>query len=226
VVVDPDFEMIEEVVLSPANSADHEAVEDLLAPCTASGQRPTVVGDCAYAGGDLRERLRGQGYEVMARVPFPVNRAGRYSKDDFGVDLQAGTVTCPAGANVAVRFADDGSGRADFAGHCASCAQRERCTTSATGRSISIHRHEALLQEAKAAQADPEWRAAYRSTRPKVERKIAHLMRRSHGGRRARSRGAARAVTDFVTRAAVVNMARLATLGVNYGAAGWQGPGP
>ena len=32
---------------------------------------------------------------------------------------------------------------------------------------------------------DPAWRSDYTQTRPKVERKISHLMRRKHGGRRA-----------------------------------------
>ena len=37
----------------------------------------------------------------------------------------------------------------------------------------------ALLQKAKAKQATPEWKQNYRSTRPKVERKIAHVIRKS-----------------------------------------------
>ncbi len=41
---------------------------------------------------------------------------------------------------------------------------------------------------------------AYRATRPKVERKIGHLTRRVHGGRKARCRGVARVLTDFITR--------------------------
>ena len=41
------------------------------------------------------------------------------------------------------------------------------------------------LARARARQRNPDWIADYRATRPKVERKIAHLMRRRHGGRRA-----------------------------------------
>lgn len=46
----------------------------------------------------------------------------------------------------------------------------------------------------------------------KVERKIAHLMRRKHGGRRARMRGRLRIAHDFAFLAAAVNLARLAKL--------------
>ena len=80
------------------------------------------------------------------------------------------------------------------------------------------------MQQAKADQRAPEWQAAYRATRPKVERKIGHLTRRAWGGRRARTRGAARVLTDFVTRAAAVNLARLATLGIYYDTTGWTAP--
>lgn len=108
-----------------------------------------------------------------------------------------------------------------FGEHCAGCPQRQRCTSSPKGRSIRIHRQEAVLQRAKAAQATPEWQHAYRSTRPKVERKIAHFVRVGWGGRRARTRGVKRVTTDAVTRAAAVNWARLATLGITFTNGRW-----
>jgi hypothetical protein len=59
-----------------------------------------------------------------------------------------------------------------------------------------------------------EWMADYRATRPKVERKIAHLMRRRHGGRRARFRGTTKIAADFVLLAPAVNLAPLGVLGI------------
>jgi hypothetical protein len=78
-----------------------------------------------------------------------------------------------------------------------------------------------VLQRARARQRSPEWRASYRATRPKVERKLAHLVRRRHGGRRARVRGAQRITRDFAMLAAAINLARLATLGVCHAGCGW-----
>ena len=66
----------------------------------------------------------------------------------------------------------------------------------------------------RARQRDPEWRRRYRATRPKVERKIGHLLRRKHGGRRARVRGREKIRYDFALLAAATNLARLAVLGV------------
>ena len=61
----------------------------------------------------------------------------------------------------------------------------------------------------------------YRATRPKVERKFGHLMRRKHGGRRARVRGTTKIAADFTLLAAAVNLARLAGLGVASTRSGW-----
>ena len=107
----------------------------------------------------------------------------------------------------------DKTGVAKFAEHCATCPLAEQCTTSALGRKVRVGVHEACLARARAEQADPKWRDDYRRTRPKVERKLAHLMRRRHGGRRARVRGALRVGADFSLLAGAANLARLATLG-------------
>jgi hypothetical protein len=56
-----------------------------------------------------------------------------------------------------------------------------------------------------------------------VERKIGHLMRRRHGGRRARVRGTTKVAADFSLLAAAVNLARLGALGLHRATGqGWQ----
>jgi hypothetical protein len=214
--VDPDSELIDDVVVTAANVHDADAVDDLLAGHTDDEVKPTVMGDSAYAGADTLDDLANAGFEVKAKVPPARGRGGRFGKDDFTIDLESGTVGCPAGHVVTIRPGKDGGGRADFGAHCQSCPIRARCTTSTVGRSVTVHRKEAVLQRAKAAQADPEWQHAYRSTRPKVERKIAHFVRVAWGGRNARTRGRQRVTTDVQTRAAAINWARLATLGVSF----------
>lgn len=212
VSVDPDSELIDEVVVTPANAHDATAVDDLVAPVAGEKHKPTVMGDSAYAGAATLDDLEQAGFaDIKAKVPPARGREGRFGKDDFDVDLEAGTVRCPAGQVVAIRFGSDGAGRADFGQACTSCPLRERCTTSASGRSVSIHRKEAVLQRHKAAQTDPAWAEEYRSTRPKVERKIAHFVRVAWGGRKARTRGQRCVATDVDTRAAAVNWACLAT---------------
>ena len=220
--VDPGSEIIDEVTVTAGNVHDAAAVDDLLAGHADDEHKPTVMGDCAYGNAGTLAKLADAGYDdVKARVAPARGRDGRYGKDDFDVDLAASTVTCPAGHVVDIRFGKDGSGRAAFDGHCGGCPLRAACTTSTDGRTVTVHPREAVLQAHKAAQADPAWQDAYTGTRPKVERKIAHYVRVAWGGRKARVRGKERVATDVDTRAAAVNWARLATLGVTFTGGTW-----
>jgi transposase len=182
---------------------------------------PTVYGDNAYGTGDFQSRLEDAGIDSRAKTQRPNATNGLFSKDRFVVDLEADTVTCPAGVTVSIRRHRDGGGMAKFADACTSCAMRAQCTNAKEGRSIAVGPNEAVLARARARQQDPEWLADYRATRPKVERKIAHLMRRKHGGRRARVRGRVKVAADFRLLAAAVNLARLGTLGVSSAPSGW-----
>lgn len=108
-----------------------------------------------------------------------------------------------------------------FGQACASCPLAERCTRSKAGRTIYVGPYEQQLARTRARQRDPDWQADYRTTRPKVERKIAHLMRRRHGGRRARLRGQTKIGADLTLLTAAVNLARLAVLGLHSKPTGW-----
>jgi hypothetical protein len=220
--IDPDSELIDEVVATPANTPDRDAVADLLASHAGSEDKPTVMGDSAYADGATREHLDEAGFELAAKSPPVRNTTGGFTKERFDVDLAAGTVSCPAGHTVPVRPSADGGGKASFKPHCRHCPLRDQCTPSHRGRTITIHPQEAFLQAARAAQTDPDWIARYRNDRPTVERKISHFVRRAWGGRRARTRGGRRVATDLDTRAAALNWARLATLGLHRTPTGWS----
>jgi len=218
--VDPDSELIDEVAASPANAPDRDAAAELLDEHADSEDKPEVVGDSAYGDAATRASLEAQGFTVIARCPPARNSGGRFPKDRFIVDLDAATVTCPAG-QTAVIVPTASGGRASFRPWCATCPLRPECTASRRGRTIAIHPQEAVLQRARAAQRDPAWQQRYRADRPIVERKISHFTRRAWGGRNARTRGLARITTDLLTRAGALNWARLAVLGLDHHPAGW-----
>jgi transposase len=221
--VDPDSELIDEVAATAANTPDRDAAGGLLAGHAGGDDKPEVIGDSAYGDAATRAGLDEQGFTVTAKCPPARNAAGRFSKDQFTVDLQAGTVTCPAGQTAVITPAARG-GKASFRPWCCACPLRPACTAAKRGRTITIHPHEAVLQRARAAQHDPAWQQRYRTGRPIVERKIAHFTRRAWGGRRARTRGLARITTDLLTRAAALNWARLAILGLDHDQTGWALP--
>jgi len=180
-----------------------------------------VFGDSAYADADTLDDLEEQGHTPWAKVPPTRNRDGLFNKDQFDIDLDEREVTCPAGNTVPILANPTGGGTASFGDLCHSCPLRDLCTTSATGRTVTVHPREATLKKHRSRQTDPAWKQRYRATRPKVERKIGHFVRRSWGGRRARTRGKARILTDVLTRAAVLNLARLGVLGLRHEPSGW-----
>lgn len=172
-----------------------------------------VFGDAAYGTGELLAQLEGRATPNL-KVQAPVAPNGIFSKDRFETDLHTGTVKCPAGHRARIRPRADGGGIAGFGPLCATCPLRTQCTTSKDGRNVNIHAQERLLAAERQRQKDPAWRSQYRATRPKVERKLGHLMRRRHGGRRARVRGRLRVAQDFALLAAASNFTRLAVLRV------------
>jgi hypothetical protein len=216
--IEAESEIITEVSATAANVSDREVVDELLSEVIEEpGEEvPVVVGDSAYASGETRATLEQQGVVLMSKVPAINNGTGGFSKDRFVIDLQQMTVTCPA--NHTVRIV---STKARFSPHCSSCSLRSACTSAASGRTVSIHRHERLLQQARAEQQGMDWQERYRALRPRIERKIAHFVRRAWGGRNARVRGLQRVLTDVDTRAGAINWARLAVLGLRSTPAGW-----
>lgn len=173
-----------------------------------------IYGDAAYGTAELVERVIDGGARPYLKVQQPCRQGGRFSKAAFSVDLEQGTVSCPSGQLATIRRRADGSGLARFGAVCRDCALRDQCTTSNRGRLIQIHAREAVLQAERSRQTCAEWQEQYRKTRPKVERKLGHLMRRYHGGRRARVRGRQRVEHDFAMLAAARNIQRLALLNV------------
>lgn len=182
--------------------------------------RPVVYGDAAYGAGVFLEHLGTCGIESLCKTQPPPAAGGMFSKDQFEVDLDAGTVTCPNAVTVAIGRDSHGDGTARFGLACAGCPLAGSCTTAKHGRTVAVSRHEARLAANRRAGQHRAWRADYRATRPKVERRIGQLMRRRHGGRRARMRGQDKIAADFSLLAAAHNMARLAVLGIRSTATG------
>ena len=198
-----------------------QPVEPSTGAAAQDAERACVYGDNAYGTGPFHDRLAQTGIADRCKTQTPTAAGGLFSKDRFDINLAAGVVTCPGGVTAPIRPARAGGGTAYFASACPACPLRAQCTTAADGRTVSVGPYEQTLTDARARQTDPAWVADYRGTRPKVERKLGHLVRRHHGGRRARVRGTARVDADFRLLAGAVNLARLAVLGLRGTAHGW-----
>lgn len=217
VAIDPDSEIITAALVTAANVGDgsvaKELLEEALTPTSTPAVEPVeVYGDASYGTVEVLRHLEETGAVAQVKVQGANAPKGHFTKDAFRIDLTKGTVTCPSGRLVTIRLREDGSGAARFGVVCRSCPLVTSCTDNKNGRSVEVNKDERMLLHARARQKESGWRTKYRATRPKVERKIAHLMRRRHGGRRARMRGTTRVGHDFVLLAAATNLHRLAQL--------------
>lgn len=233
--VDPDSEIITAATVTPGNAGDATVAEELLeelvdqtAPerdADAGGPVGAAYGDSAYGTGELLGKLEDARIDPVVKVQAPNNSGGRFTKDRFAIDLEEGIVTCPNEVRAPIVWGKTG-GLARFGAACADCPLAASCTDAANGRNIFVGNYEAQLARARARQAEPDRAADYRATRPKVERKLGHLMRRRHGGRRARVRGTAKVATDFNLLVGAVNLARLAVLGLRWSGNTWAAVTP
>ncbi len=166
-----------------------------------------LLGDAAYGDSETREQLEERKVEVLAPVPEPPPAAGRIGKRDFQIDLEAGTVTCPAGKTVRIGPAQrSGMRAAVFPDRvCRPCPLKSSCAPGRRGRKISLRRREDLLQAGREGLKDPPTREHLRRTRPLIERLLGLLVNRYHA-RKSRYRGKRKACFQAAWTAVLVNL--------------------
>ena len=171
-----------------------------------------VIADTHYGSGETRRTLGEAGIDLVAPAPPSSALKGLFSKDDFVIDLELGTITCPAGhvATIGVRPPRQRIQVQFTAEVCASCPLRQRCTTRQRGRTIELNPNEALLAAARAARWTPQFRDHYRQ-RATAERKIAQLKARQT---KIPWRGLIKAGSWAQLRAGALNLDRIGRLGL------------
>ncbi|HEX3425563.1 MAG TPA: IS1182 family transposase [Acidimicrobiales bacterium] len=211
VAVEPETGLVTDAVLTPANTSDAEVAPELLGD---EGAGVEVLGDSAYGSGRLRAELDTAGHTATIK-PIPSRPAvpGGFGRDDFAVDHETNTVTCPAG--VTVTFGR--SLKADFSSRCMGCPLRERCTTSPKGRTVTLNLYDIELEAARRRAETEEFQLTYRRWRPMVERTIAWVV--AGDNRRLRYRGVARNHQWLLIRTAALNLRRLINLGLVHNGA-------
>jgi hypothetical protein len=180
---------------------------------------PAWYGDSAYGTGDLRGAICDAGHTAVIKPkPLQAPVEGGFTVDDFTVDEQAGTVTCPAGHTVTLSR----TRIATFGVACRDCLLRQRCTTCKTGRKLVLHERDDLLRAARADwAADTGLREDYMTRRPNVERAVAQVA--TFRGRRVklRYRGVARNHAWLKRRTAAVNLRNLLGKGLTCRDGAW-----
>ena len=223
IVVDTDSQLITAVEVLPGNAPDNLGALELVEASEANTGVPVeeAMGDGGYGDGGTRQTFADAGRTLIARVPGRPNRT-HFPKEDFHIDLEAGSYTCPAG-NVTRTMAPAGrrtgqTGRTYLleafrfdAAVCGVCPLRPQCVAAkpGTGRTVQLHPQEALLQRARALQQSEAF-AEYRQRRVVVEHRLARLVQL--GIRQSRYFGRAKTRFQLYLAATVANLTLVASM--------------
>jgi len=212
IAVDTDSGLITEVDVIAGNAPDNTGVLALVEQSESNTglEVETTTGDCAYGDGATRQAFVEAGRELEARVPKRPNRV-TFPKDDFVIDLEAETVSCPAGETTdSYRFVKvKGQTVRQFffpVSVCHACELHDKCTTKScltgSGRTVTIHPQEPLLQAARIFQGTEEFQDSVKR-RQVVEHRLARLVQL--GIRQSRFLGRIKTKFQLMIAATVAN---------------------
>ncbi len=198
--------LITAVDVAPASEPDGPRAKHLVDAQSEARRPKRLLGDTAYGNGPVRAELAEREVDVLAPVPEGKVVEGRLGKHDFEFDLDAGTVTCPAGQTVQISTSPKGFRGANFTrGMCGGCPLKAACCPGRPRRQVNLNEHEDVLIAARQALADPDSAEHLRRTRPRIERLLGLLAVR-YGARKSRYTGRQKARLQAAWAAALVNL--------------------
>ena len=221
VAVDTDSQVITAVDVLPGNASDSVGALEMveLSEESTASEIEETIGDAAYGDGGTRQSFADAGRTLIAKLPRRPD-SKRFPKEDFRIDLESETCTCPAGHTTRKLYRmgtrTDRTGRTHQlrafwfdAAVCGACPLREQCVGSAnsSGRTVRLHPQEAMLQQARTLQKSDGY-AEYRQRRVVVEHRLARLVQL--GVRQARYFGRTKTLFQLLMAAAVANLTLVA----------------
>jgi transposase len=210
IAVDTESQLITAGTVLTGNAPDHDEALAMVEATEEHTECPVdqTLADSAYGDGQTRQAFHDAGRVLIAKVP-PVTNQGRFPKTMFTIELQTMSCTCPAQQQTNdFRTASRGGGAFHFeADVCHACPLRRQCVRGRAGRTVAVHPQEALIQEARRLQLEPEF-GSYRKKRQAVEHRLARLVQL--GIRQARYVGLRKTAFQLLMAAAVANLSLLA----------------
>ncbi len=199
---DLDSDAILACAVTPANHPEHEALSPLKWDVEAQGLRfGSAHFDRGYMGSPAVPEFEREGTEVVCK-PWKTRNGDLYSKDDFELNLNRMTITCPAGVVQPIKLGQVVEYPSE---KCDKCRLRAQCTAGSKGhgRSVAIAGDEHLQQRLRRMAKTRAGRERFRERVP-VEHRLAHLGYRQ--GRRARYCGTRKNLFDLRRAAAIQNL--------------------
>ena len=212
--------LIASVCVTPANIHDGAVAHRLMSRAKElCDDIEQVLGDTHYGSVRLRKVVRDTlGVNLVGKPQAAARKkSDRFRKEDFSIDFEQMSATCPSGA-VTKEWVWSWSSQDNVhsprfkwrPGQCSSCPVRSRClSTGRRQRALVLHSQEEELRDQRRRWQEPETRRAYRR-RAEGERLI-HTMTR-HGCRKARAWGLQAAQVQAHVVAITANLKLLATV--------------
>lgn len=203
---------ITDVTTTNACERDNETLPQIQGNLEERGLKPEQqFVDKGYTTGDNLADSQQAGIQLMGEAS-ELDNNGLYTADEFSIDYDSKTATCPAGnTSCSWRQFENGERkggiRISFGQQCQACPLKAKCTENKRGRILTLHRHHQLLKERREESKTESFKEAMKR-RPPVEGTISEMVR-AHGLRRSRYRGILKTHLQSLMIGAAVNLKRL-----------------
>ena len=204
------------IVTHAAHQSDEAGAEKMEVEQAAMGmdKPPVQYVDGAYVSAEKLAVAQAEGRSLIGpAASAPHNNGGRYTTEDFQIEVEQRQAICPAGREntQCSRLEEQATGkvsyRFEWSTQCADCPLRERCVgPEQKHRSLVVGEHHSALQSRRREQKTEAF-AQQMKHRNGIEGTQSELVR-AHGIRRARYRGLAKARLQNYFAGAACNVKR------------------
>jgi hypothetical protein len=193
---EPTVAFLTAVETQPATASDEAGFEQVEAAQAQHGQPPAPAWhvDGAYVSAEKLAQMQAQGRELIGPAQSAPKKEGRFSSEDFAVQVAERRAVCPAGKQntQCAQLTEEQTGqiqyRFEWSTHCHDCALREKCLgKNQRHRTLVVGEYHDHLQ-ARRREQQTEAFAEKTKQRNAVEGSQSELVR-GHGARHARYRG-------------------------------------
>lgn len=215
IVVEPKSQLIVDVDVIPGNAADAATALDQVQRLRSKTTRKvrSVIGDCAYGAGAIRQQFQEAGIQLYARTPRVPNLPHQIHKQRFKPEFEGSevvAVTCPARETTRTSRSRGPKLKVfEFGVVCRRCPLRHKCIKGEItdrGRTVQVNAHELLLHNARELQRSSKGKEIFRQ-RAVVEHALARMAQLGSG--QARYFGRPKTRFQMLAIAAAVNLNRI-----------------
>ncbi len=203
---------ITDITTTNSCEQDNETLPEIQKKLEANDLKPEQqFTDKGYVTGNNLSKSDEENIQLMGEAS-QLNNKGLFTADDFTVDYQTMTATCPAECtSISWKERESGNNKGDiqvrFGDQCNHCPLKEKCTTGKRGRRLRLSSHYPILRKRREESKTDAFKELMKR-RPPVEGTISEMVR-AHGLRTSRYRGMVKTHFQGLMIGTAVNLKRL-----------------